>query len=114
MLARLRRRLGRGRPGRGRQARSRQPRSNGCHDFLAAVHERLEPRTYVEIGVNTGRSLGLSRVPSVAVDPAFKVTVEIQTDVHLVRATSDDFFARPDPLAHLRGRIHVQTGSHQR
>jgi hypothetical protein len=47
----------------------------------------------------------------VAVDPDFKVTVEIETDVHLVRATSDDFFARPDPLAHLRGRIRAAPGA---
>ncbi len=43
-------------------------------------------------------------MPSIAIDPAFKVTVEIRADVHLVRATSDDFFARPDPLGHFRGR----------
>lgn len=46
----------------------------------------------------------MSHVPSIAIDPAFKVTEEIRADVHLIRATSDDLFARPDPLAHLRGR----------
>jgi hypothetical protein len=76
----------------------------GRHRFLAGLHDRLRPRTYLEIGVNDGRSLALSHVPSIAVDPAFKVTVEIRADVHLVKATSDDFFARPDPLAHLRGK----------
>jgi methyltransferase family protein len=74
------------------------------HDALAALHRLLRPRTYLEIGVNDGRSLALSRSPSIGVDPAFRVTAEIRTDVHLVKATSDDFFARPDPLAHLRGR----------
>jgi len=34
-------------------------------------------RNYLEIGVNDGRSLTLSRVPSVAIDPAFKVVTEI-------------------------------------
>ncbi|MEU1280532.1 class I SAM-dependent methyltransferase [Streptomyces sp. NPDC005805] len=61
-----------------------------------------KPRNYLEIGVNDGRSLTLSRVPSVAVDPAFRVVTELSCDVHLVRATSDDFFARKDPLLHLR------------
>jgi hypothetical protein len=74
------------------------------HELLRALHERLRPRTYLEIGVNDGRSLSLSRVRSVAIDPAFSVTSELRGDVHLVRATSDEFFARPDPLQHLQGR----------
>jgi hypothetical protein len=73
------------------------------HELLAALHEALRPRTYVEIGVNDGRSLSLSRVPSVAIDPAFKVTSELAADIHLARTTSDEFFARADPLAHFRG-----------
>ncbi|MEU3279006.1 class I SAM-dependent methyltransferase [Streptomyces antibioticus] len=76
------------------------------HDFLRALHKATANRNYLEIGVNDGRSLRLSRVPSIAVDPAFKVTSELRCDVHLVRATSDDFFARADPLAHLRGGRH--------
>ncbi|MFD4576268.1 class I SAM-dependent methyltransferase [Streptomyces sp. NPDC058417] len=76
------------------------------HDFLRGLHQVTANRTYLEIGVNDGRSLRLSRVPSVAVDPAFKVTCELRCDVHLVKATSDDFFARRDPLAHLRGGRH--------
>lgn len=71
------------------------------HEFLTALHRVVRPRTYLEIGVNDGTSLALSRVPTVAIDPAFKVTKEISTDVHLVRATSDEFFARREPLARL-------------
>ncbi|QNP63272.1 class I SAM-dependent methyltransferase [Streptomyces genisteinicus] len=72
------------------------------HGFLRHLHRVCKPRNYLEIGVNDGRSLALSRVPSVAVDPAFRVVTSISCDVHLVRATSDDFFARRDPLVHLR------------
>jgi hypothetical protein len=64
------------------------------------LHEVLRPRTYFEIGVSKGHSLGLSRVPSVAVDPFFALTSEIHCDVHLVRASSDEFFAREHPFAH--------------
>ena len=71
------------------------------HEFLAALHRVVGPRTYLETGVSDGQSLTLSRVPSVGIDPAFSVTREISTDVHLVRATSDEFFARRDPLARL-------------
>jgi len=95
-----------GRGGRRRAGSVRRTASETTqrHDFLTALHEQLRPRTYLEIGVNDGCSLARSHAPSIAVDPAFKVTVEMQADVHLVRATSDDFFARPDPLAHFRGR----------
>jgi hypothetical protein len=72
------------------------------HDFLRQLHHVYKPRNYLEIGVNDGRSLALSRVASVAVDPAFKVVTDLSCDVHLVKATSDDFFARKDPLLHLR------------
>lgn len=72
------------------------------HEFLRQLHAQLRPRNYLEIGVNDGRSLALSRVPSVAVDPAFRIQVQIRCDVHLVKQTSDDFFAREDPIRHLR------------
>ena len=81
------------------------------HDFLRGLHGVVEPGNYLEIGVNDGRSLALSRVPSIAVDPAFKVTVPIRCDLDLVKATSDDFFALPDPVAHFRGRGHGASSS---
>jgi hypothetical protein len=70
------------------------------HDFLREVHRVLRPRTYFEIGVRTGTSLELSRCPSVAVDPFYRLTRELQCDVHLVRTTADEFFAREHPFAH--------------
>src|SRR5680860_1467966 len=73
------------------------------HAFLSALHQHLQPRTYLEIGVSDGRSLALSRVPSIGVDPAFKVTAPIACDVRLVRATSDEFFDSSDPAAHFGG-----------
>ncbi|MFJ4685430.1 class I SAM-dependent methyltransferase [Streptomyces sp. NPDC091377] len=76
------------------------------HEFLRGLHKATANRNYLEIGVNDGRSLTLSRVPSIAIDPAFKVVTEIRADVHLVRATSDAFFARDNPLGHLKGGRH--------
>jgi hypothetical protein len=73
------------------------------HEFLAALHRSVRPRNYLEIGVDTGASLSFSRVPSIAIDPMFQVQSEIRTEVHLVRETSDGFFARRDPLRYLRG-----------
>jgi predicted O-methyltransferase YrrM len=78
------------------------------HELLEVVHRAYRPRSYLEIGVNTGRSLALSRTRTIGVDPAFKITAEVQCDLKLVKATSDDFFARDDALAHFPdGRIDL-------
>jgi Methyltransferase domain len=73
------------------------------HEFLHELHERTRPRTYLEIGVRTGTSLALSRTRSIGIDPFFKIDKPIHCDVQLVKATSDDFFAGDDPLAHFDG-----------
>jgi hypothetical protein len=69
--------------------------------LLRALHDLVAPRTYLETGVNRGASLTLSRVPSIGIDPEFNVVAELQADIHLARTTSDEFFARRRPLAHL-------------
>lgn len=73
------------------------------HQLLIALHQRLRPRTYLEIGVFTGSSLGLSRTRSIGVDPAYTITKEIECEVQLHRTTSDEFFSRPDPVAFFDG-----------
>lgn len=72
------------------------------HEFLAEIHARYRPRNYLEIGVSKGDSLRLSRVPTIGIDPVFKVVRPLRCDLQLVRATSDAFFARRDPIRHLR------------
>lgn len=72
------------------------------HDVLERLHERLQPRGYLEIGVWVGDSLRLSRTRTVAVDPVDRLTEPPpHADLHLVTDTSDDFFAGPDPVGHL-------------
>jgi hypothetical protein len=73
------------------------------HAFLQMLHEKTRPRTYLEIGIRTGNSLALSRTRSIGVDPFFTIDKQIHCDVQLVRATSDDFFAGDEPLAHFAG-----------
>ncbi|MEQ7127297.1 class I SAM-dependent methyltransferase [Actinopolymorpha sp. B11F2] len=75
------------------------------HDFLGGLHGIYQPRTYCEIGVYVGGSLALSRVPSVAIDPNFRIMHEVHCDLQLVRETSDDFFARESPFDHLPGGV---------
>lgn len=70
------------------------------HELLAELHQLLAPRSYLEIGVNVGGSLTLSRTRSIGIDPFYSVEREIRCDAHLVRTSSDEFFAREHPLAH--------------
>jgi hypothetical protein len=71
--------------------------------FLTSVHRLLAPQRYLEIGIRNGVSLSLSSCRSVAIDPAYNVTAELDCDVALFRTTSDEYFARADPLAPTKG-----------
>jgi hypothetical protein len=68
-------------------------------DFMAALHERFAPRTYLEIGVAEGHTLAASRCTSVGVDPEFAVTQELRARVSLRRCTSDEYFHELDAEA---------------
>lgn len=77
------------------------------HEFLAALHQLLTPSTYLEIGVQNGLSLALAgpNTRAIAVDPAPAVCVPIAAHVHMHNMTSDEFFARDEPMAHLGNRV---------
>lgn len=68
-------------------------------DALTAIHERLKPQTYFEIGTLHGETLQLARCASVAVDPTFQLTCDIEAgkpSCRLFEQTSDAFFAEQD------------------
>lgn len=64
------------------------------HDFLRSLHELLRPATYLEIGVQTGRSLALAIPPTkaIAVDPEPQISVPITVPYALYPMTSDKYF----------------------
>ena len=64
--------------------------------LLGEIHERLAPRTYLEIGVHEGDSLRLARsgTRAVGIDP--EPCLREPADASVFTATSDDFFARHD------------------
>lgn len=69
-------------------------------EVLTKLHERTFER-YLEIGSRSGRSLALSRSPSIAIDPFFDLRHEIVGDkaqVHLFQCKSDDFFRQQAAL----------------
>jgi hypothetical protein len=66
-------------------------------DVLAKMHERLRPRCYLEIGVDTGATLSLAQASELAigVDPAeIRARQPLPKACRLFRETSDEFFAR--------------------
>lgn len=75
------------------------------HEFLRDLHRLTKPRTYLETGIDKGQSLKLSRVPSIGIDPEFSIIAELVADVHLARTSSDEFFARKNPMAHLPVKV---------
>jgi hypothetical protein len=70
--------------------------------YLRRFHETLKPRTYLEIGVDAGRTLSLARPPTVAigVDPAAPSEGgSFSATTRLFALESDAFFATRDVAA---------------
>jgi Methyltransferase domain len=68
-------------------------------EFLTGLHAAISPRSYLQIGVGYGHDLTAAGTRTIAVAPVPRVTAEVSSDVQLVSATSNDFFAGPDALA---------------
>jgi hypothetical protein len=83
------------------------PRFDYYLDALRLAHKSLAPRNYFEIGCQYGRSLVLSKVRSVAVDPDPRIEVALRDDVSVVPLTSDEFFRTHDPRKLLGGAIDL-------
>ena len=77
------------------------------YDLLRRVHGALHPRTYIEVGVDRGRSLALAAADcvSIGIDPAPTIDVPFAGEPHIQTMTSDAFFADVDIPA-LLGRDH--------
>lgn len=76
----------------------------GKHAFLESLHDLLRPATYLEIGVQFGNSLWLTRpdTSAVGIDPAPMCAPPPNAVIHAM--TSGEFFATLPPcFAHRRG-----------
>ena len=72
-----------------RSALFRSPRPHSSH---------LVPRTYVEVGVSTGRSitLALPGTITIGIDPSPELQFPLRRRTRIFRQTSDEFFAQHD------------------
>ncbi len=74
--------------------------------WLALLHNWLEPKTYMEIGVASGCSLTLAKPPTycIGVDPKPMLSYPIRAWARVFAETSDNFFARRDVPALFGGK----------
>jgi len=73
---------------------------------LRRAHELLRPRTYLEIGVETGATIRLANQETlvIGIDPAPELTGPPPRNVAIFKATSDQFFARRNVVQDFGGR----------
>jgi hypothetical protein len=86
------------------QAQQRFPGEDYFH-LLRRIHEALQPRTYLEIGVAAGDSLRQVKAPTLAigVDPEPQLAAPLEPNQRVFSLTSDAFFAGHDVRAELGG-----------
>jgi len=81
------------------------------HDaVLGRLHAMLQPRTYLEIGVDLGETLRVAHCASIGIDPEMKIDQRVIGDKPaclLYRMPSDRFFENHDPVALLGERIDL-------
>ncbi len=62
------------------------------HAALAQFHKILKPKFYFEIGVQTGKSLQVSKCKALGIDPMPRLSKELEINMELLKVSSDDFF----------------------
>lgn len=62
------------------------------HEILKKIHSLLQPDNYLEIGVQSGKSLALANCSAIGVDPMPQVKIKLASGTQLVKASSDEFF----------------------
>jgi Methyltransferase domain/Tetratricopeptide repeat len=83
-------------------------------NVLSRLHTALAPATYLEIGVDAGKTLALARCHAIAIDPEFRFqdiaivrSIVAKPSVALYQMPSDDFFARFNPTTLFGGPIEM-------
>ncbi len=77
---------------------------------MARLHRHLQPKRYLEIGVQNGDTLALAECPSVGVDPNLEINQDVigaKPSCLLFQTSSDAFFSTYDPRLLLGGPIDM-------
>jgi predicted O-methyltransferase YrrM len=86
------------------------------HEFLAALHDLLRPKVYLEVGVHEGASLALAVHSTVAIGIDPKPLTTSVGNQNIYTMTSDVYFAGPPsgpaPSLHLPIDLAFIDGSH--
>lgn len=101
------------------QALAADPGLEAAHGFLASLdlpgpgylevmsmlHSHLRPRTYLEVGVESGESIARARPETLAIgiDPAPRISFPLGPRTRIVQEESDSYFAAHDVRAELDG-----------
>lgn len=64
------------------------------HEFLAALHELLRPKVYLEVGVQYGTSLALAVHSEVAIGIDPNPLIDVSGNQVLFHLTSDEYFGK--------------------
>jgi hypothetical protein len=78
-------------------------------DWLQWFHAQMNPKSYIEIGVESGQSLQFARgdTKAIGVDPEPKIVYGTNAWVQIFKAESDQFFADNDPKKIFNGKIDL-------
>ncbi len=79
------------------------------YQVLQQIHADLRPANYVEIGVETGKSLAYARPPTrcIGIDPEPRIECSFSAPTRIYTETSDDFFRKYDLRAKLGGPVDL-------
>jgi hypothetical protein len=69
------------------------------YELLKQIHQVRKPSSYLEIGVETGATLGFAQCPTVAIDPRFQFIgnpIGQRQETYLFQLKSDEFFTKHD------------------
>src|SRR5207244_298072 len=70
-------------------------------EIISMFHSHLRPRTYLEIGVESGQSIALARreTRAIGIDPEPRITEPLAPGTSIHAITSDEYFAAHDVRA---------------
>lgn len=80
------------------------------YNTLRRFHEKLRPKSYLEIGSRSGESVAIAQCTTIAIDPEFDISANVLTgkpSCHFYQTTSDESFKEHDPKVILGGPIEM-------